>query len=226
MAAPALTEVAQGISTAGRKIGRAILRETHGITPSGIRRSAKSVLDELNPQLDEAAIRAGQRPAARISGLLAAPSPEMESIPLGETPTPGEMPEFSGPGVWMRRPSVFEAPPAEEGTPMNFPEARAFYSKVSRLTQKPRFLRRMIESPNMPDLRFNAGAVREALNNDIIDAANRLGRGEDYSSAMREFRNNARLRKAAKVGGALLAGEAARRSGTFGKAAKTASGMF
>ena len=59
-AAPAVTEFAQGIHTPGAKTGKAILAETGGVMPGSIRSSARGVLDELNPQLDQAAIDAGQ----------------------------------------------------------------------------------------------------------------------------------------------------------------------
>jgi hypothetical protein len=59
-AAPAVTEFAQGIHTPGTKTGKAILAETRGVMPGSIRSSARGVLDELNPQLDQAAIDAGQ----------------------------------------------------------------------------------------------------------------------------------------------------------------------
>lgn len=103
--------------------------------------------------------------------------------------------------------------------PVNFPEARDFYSNISRATAKPGLLRRAIESPNMPAFRYNAGGVRAALNSDLTDAADTIGRGQDYTGAMNEYRRAAQLNKAAKIGGGVAAGEALRRSGILGKVA-------
>ncbi len=74
--------------------------------------------------------------------------------------------------------------------PVLFPEARKFYTNVSRASTPPGFLRRAIESPNMPDLRRNVGNVREAMNNDLTDAViaiNIIREGHhlaDYSGAV------------------------------------------
>jgi hypothetical protein len=106
-------------------------------------------------------------------------------------------------------------PPAPN--PINFPEARDFYSNISRQTARPGFLRRAIEPPGMGDFRFRAGNVREALNSDLTNAADAIGRGEDYTNAMKEYGRAKTLQKVGK--GALLlgAGEAARRTGLLGK---------
>lgn len=108
---------------------------------------------------------------------------------------------------------------APEPTPINFPEARDYYSNISRATAKPGFLRSAIESPNMPAFRYNAGNVRAALNTDLTDAAGTIGRGDDYTGAMNEYRRAAQLNKAVKIGGGVAAGEALRRSGILGKVA-------
>ena len=89
-AAPAVTEFAQGIHTPGTKTGKAILAETRGVMPGSIRSSARGVLDELNPQLDQAAKAASVR-ANPARAMLAAPPQE---IPLAEPwipDTPGEL---------------------------------------------------------------------------------------------------------------------------------------
>ena len=54
-AAPTLTGIAQGLDAPYGKTGKAILTETKGVFPGQIRNSARNVLDELNPQLNEAA---------------------------------------------------------------------------------------------------------------------------------------------------------------------------
>jgi len=102
---------------------------------------------------------------------------------------------------------------------VKFPEARDFYTNISRATAKPGLLRRAIESPNMPSFRYNAGGVRDALNSDLTSAADTIGRGKDYTAAMNEYRRAAQLNKAAKIGGGIAAAEAARRTGLPGKIA-------
>lgn len=89
-AAPAVAEFAHGISTPGSKTGKAILEETSplAIFPGQVQKSAQGVLDELNPQLDEAAKRASVRPNV-AKALLPAPATE---IPMGIAPDAGEMP--------------------------------------------------------------------------------------------------------------------------------------
>ena len=104
--------------------------------------------------------------------------------------------------------------PAE---PMNFPEGRRFYTNISRTTAKPGFLRRAIESPAMPDLRRNAGNVRMALNNDLTNTASSIGRGDEYTNALREYAQASKLRKFLQGAGAIGAGEVARRTGLLGK---------
>jgi hypothetical protein len=55
MAAPTLTGIAQGLKSPFQKTGTAILDETSGVMPSSIRSSARGVLNDLTPQLNEAA---------------------------------------------------------------------------------------------------------------------------------------------------------------------------
>lgn len=108
---------------------------------------------------------------------------------------------------------------AEDRGPVMFPEARGFYSNLTKETAPPGFLRRAIESSRNPPFRFNAGQVREAMNQDLTDAAGTIGRGEDYANAMREYVNAARLRKVLK-GAAILGGaELLRRTGIPGQIA-------
>jgi hypothetical protein len=111
------------------------------------------------------------------------------------------------------------AAPSAPPDPINFPEARDFYTNISRQTAKPGLLRRAFEPLSMPSFRMNAGNVREALGSDLTDAAGTIGRGEDYTNAMREYRQAAQLNKALKVGGTIAAGEALRRSGLLGQIA-------
>ena len=65
----------------GGAIGRTILDETTGLTPGSVAESAQSRLNDLNPQLEQAADRASVR-QNRVRGLLPAPT---EEIPLHQT---------------------------------------------------------------------------------------------------------------------------------------------
>jgi len=109
--------------------------------------------------------------------------------------------------------------------PLMFPEARQFYTNVSRSSARPGFLRRAIESPSAPDMRRNLGNVREAMSNDLTDTAGSVGMGDKYTQGMTEYKNAARLNRAAKVGGTIAAEEALRRSGLLGKIASGAANM-
>lgn len=112
---------------------------------------------------------------------------------------------------------------AEE--PMNFPEARKFYTNVSRASARPGFLRRAIESPSAPDLRYNLGNVREAMGTDLTNAAESVGQGDKYTQGLREYANAAKLNRGMKIGGAIATEEALRRSGILGKMAAGAADM-
>jgi hypothetical protein len=92
---------------------------------------------------------------------------------------------------------------------INFPEARDFYTNISRASAKPGFLRRAIESPMMPSFRMEAGGVRTALHGDLTDAAGTIGRGQDYADAIKEYAQNARLRGFLKKGAMIAAPAAA-----------------
>lgn len=107
----------------------------------------------------------------------------------------------------------------EAPEPVNFPEARDFYTNVSRLTKRPGFIRRAIESPMKPSMRYEAGGVRQALNSDLTNAAHSIGRGNHYTGAVKEYRRGAQLNRAMKWAAAAGAAEAARRTGVLGKAA-------
>jgi hypothetical protein len=77
--------------------------------------------------------------------------------------------------------------------PINFPEGRRYYKNVSRTTAKPSFLRAQLENPQNPDYRRVAGIVRNAMHQDLTDAAETIGRGQEYADAVREYANGARL---------------------------------
>lgn len=73
----------------GRNPGRAILDETTGFSPGSVAESAQNRLNELNPMLNQAADNASIRSAPKVRGFLQSPAKE---IPLGEPPSPPDMP--------------------------------------------------------------------------------------------------------------------------------------
>lgn len=169
-----------------------------------------------------------QLPSAS-SSLRGEATPFEHSQGMGQGEYIGEIPGERGgttvPSGVLRRLKTFEsAPPLlpeapEYDEPVNFPEARDFYTNVSRLTRKPGFIRRAIESPMKPSMRMEAGNVREALNQDLTDAASSIGQGQQYQNAMKEYADAAKLIKAGKLVGTAAAGEGVRRLGLLGKAA-------
>lgn len=135
-----------------------------------------------------------------------------------------EHPELSGrapaiEGV-LRRPRVFEpqpeAPAPDYAPPLNFPEARRFYSNVSELSRRPGFLRRAVESPSAPKMRYQLGGVRQAMNSDLTNALP-PELSDRYTNALREYAQAAKLGKVAKGAGAVALAEGLRRSGILGK---------
>lgn len=105
---------------------------------------------------------------------------------------------------------------SEAKGPMMFPEARDFYTNISRASARPGVFRRAIESPELPQQRLNIGKVREAMNSDLTNAADQIGRGEDYQNALKEYANAKKIQKVARGVALLGAGEAARRTGLLG----------
>ena len=106
-----------------------------------------------------------------------------------------------------------EAPAPME--PVKFPEGRDFYSNIGDAAhQTP--LQNLMGRGMKPTMRRQAVNVRRAFNEDLTSAADRIGRGQDYSNAMKEYANAKTLQKVKR--GALLlgAGDAARRTGLLG----------
>ncbi len=100
--------------------------------------------------------------------------------------------------------------------PILFPEARDIYSNVSDVTrQSP--LQTLMGRGLKPTMLRQAGIVKSGLNSDLTDAASTIGRGEDYTNAMKEYANASKLRKMGILGGAALGEEGLRRSGILGK---------
>lgn len=75
-----------------------------------------------------------------------------------------------------------------------FPEARDFYSNISR--QSSEELSRL-----NPKMRTQMGAVRSGLNEDLTNAAKTINRGVDYAKAMKEY---ARAQKLNDLGSKLV----------------------
>lgn len=70
--------------------------------------------------------------------------------------------------------------------PMEFEEGRDFYSNISRLSAND------FNSLN-PVMQREMGNLRTALNGSLTDAAGSVGRGAEYSSAMKEYAQAAKI---------------------------------
>lgn len=64
--------------------------------------------------------------------------------------------------------------------PLKFPEARDFYSNISSQSAED-------ASRLNPVMRRQMGGIRSGLHQDLTDAAQTIGRGQDYSDAIREY---------------------------------------
>jgi len=91
--------------------------------------------------------------------------------------------------------------------PLLFPEARDIYSNVSDASHASTLSKLMGTAPK-PTMLRQIGAVRNAFNDDLTNAAETIGRGEDYAKAMQEYARAARLRSALIKGGGMAAGAA------------------
>lgn len=111
--------------------------------------------------------------------------------------------------------------PSTKGTaqdPILFPEARDIYSNVSDAArQSP--LQTLMGKGLKPTMLRQAGIAKSGLNADLTDAAGTIGRGEDYTNALKEYANASKLRKMGILGGAAITEEGLRRSGILGKVA-------
>ncbi|MFT4112394.1 hypothetical protein [Silvibacterium sp.] len=108
--APALAESAIGIRKAdrayGKTPGRMILDETKGLTPRAVANSAQGTLDQLNPQLNQAADRLSIRPRPQTRGLLQAPQ---RDIPLNNGVAQGSTEGRLFPSEYQMAPSGVNA---------------------------------------------------------------------------------------------------------------------
>jgi len=109
--------------------------------------------------------------------------------------------------------------------PMNFPEARDFYTNVSDVTRKPGMLRRAFEDAREPRLRYAAGPVREGMNADLTEALKPLNLDEDYNAALREYARGKALKTGLKRAGTAAIGAGAGAAG-LGKAHGIVSSVF
>jgi hypothetical protein len=155
---------------------------------------------------------------------------------MGQGEYIGEIPgERGGPGQLqgvLRRPRAFpEGPqPSPENAPIysnpvNFPEARDFYTNVSDVTRKPGMLRRAFEDAREPRLRYAAGPVREGMNADLTEALKPLNLDEDYNAALREYARGKALKTGLKRAGTAAIGAGAGAAG-LGKAHGIVSSVF
>jgi hypothetical protein len=99
--------------------------------------------------------------------------------------------------------------------PVNYPEARDFYSNIGDATS-PTKLQKFMGRGMKPVMLRQGTITRHALNADIGDAAAAAGKGQEYADAMKEYSRAVKLQKVLRVGGLLGAGEAARRTGLLG----------
>ena len=79
-------------------------------------------------------------------------------------------------------------------TPLLYPKARDFYKNVTSLSAAEKM-------ELTPALKYGMGNLREAFKADIGDAADAVGRGEDYAKAMREYASAQKLKEGAATVG-------------------------
>ena len=126
----------------------------------------------------------------------------------------------SGPGVWLRRPEIPPQEPAKPwmgpAEPMPWQEARLRYSHITEQEREP-LLQRLTGKGMSPKMKAAATGVQSALREELGSAAESLGRGQQFQSAMAEYRHAAQLAKAARIAGMIGLGELARSSGLLGR---------
>lgn len=98
---------------------------------------------------------------------------------------------------------------------MPWADARLRYSNIAEQGREP-VLQRLMGRGMTPKVRAAATGVQSGLRKDLSAAAESMGQGQKFEDAMREYRRAAQLSKIGKVGGGLLLGEAARRTGLLG----------
>ena len=99
--------------------------------------------------------------------------------------------------------------------PVNFPEARDFYSNISDATNSTT-LQKLMGRGMKPVMRRQGVLARRAMSGDLTDAASQVGMGDEYTNAMKEYANAMRIKKYIRGAALLGAGEAARRTGLLG----------
>lgn len=135
-------------------------------------------------------VKAGGKPERSVMALYKRanpPSPRMSPVQAMQSDLSGTTP-----------------PPPK---PVMFPEARDMYSNVSDASHASTLSKLMGTAPK-PTMLRQIGSVRNAFNDDLTNAAAKIGRGEDYTNAMTEYARAAKLRSALIKGGGMAAGAA------------------
>jgi hypothetical protein len=167
-------------------------------------------------------LRAGQ-----VLGDIGNAAKDVPVIPRATMPAVGRWSELTEAGGKTAKPITklsnrltdYLTPATKEPQePMLFPEARDRYSNITDLTRQPK-LQTLMGRGLKPTMLRQAGNVRTGLNSDLTDAASTIGRGEDYTNAMTEYAQAAKLAKALKLGGLAIGAEGLRRLGLLGKIA-------
>ena len=167
-------------------------------------------------------LRAGQ-----VLGDIGNAAKDVPVIPRATMPAVGRWTELTEAGGRTAKPITklsnrltdYLTPATKEPQePMLFPEARDRYSNITDLTRQPK-LQTLMGRGLKPTMLRQAGSVRQGLNSDLTDAAATIGRGEDYTNAMTEYAQAAKLGKALKLGGLAIGAEGLRRLGLLGKIA-------
>ena len=167
-------------------------------------------------------LRAGQ-----VLGDIGNAAKDVPVIPRATMPAVGRWTELTEAGGRTAKPITklsnrltdYLTPATKEPQePMLFPEARDRYSNITDLTRQPK-LQTLMGRGLKPTMLRQAGSVRQGLNSDLTDAAATIGRGEDYTNAMTEYAQAAKLAKALKLGGLAIGAEGLRRLGLLGKIA-------
>ena len=136
-----------------------------------------------------------------------------------------DLPDQAAQGFKWGNEYVVDPDKLPSGKPVNFPEARKFYTNVSDVTRKPGALRRLFEDSREPRLRMAAGPVREGMNADLTEALKPLNLDEDYTNALKEYAQGKALKTGLKRAGAAAIGAGAGAAG-LGKIHNIASSVL
>ena len=158
-----------------------------------------------------APIGVGMPSAARAGGVLNDIATQAHNVPVmtrnAEAPLQ-RLTEIAGRGGKMPGSANSLLTRSQAVSPMTFPEARDYYSNIAGTA------RDELSSMSKPIAR-QYGLMKQGLHQDLTDAADTLGRGSDYSGAIKEYSNAKRLgeagqtlvKKVLPAGGVLGAGK-------------------